>query len=154
MRWWTVERSRDRAGRCIHFIAALGYTRGMEIVAALFADDLDVRQVEGPSTRLDLSGIKFSQAVESFPATIEPHLFVIVRCSADERGEGVLEVRFLRDGEQVARNAQMLQIEPSKFAYRLVRAELEYAGPGTVEAHCRIGDGAVVVVPFTLLAPG
>jgi hypothetical protein len=132
----------------------LGYTRGMEIVAALFADDLDVRQVEGPSTRLDLSGIKFSQAVESFPAMVEPHLFVIVRCAAHDDGEGVLEVRFLRDGEQVARNAQMLQVEPSKFAYRLVRAELEYPGPGTVEAHCRIGNGPVVVVPFTLLAQG
>lgn len=126
----------------------------MEIVAALFADDLDVHQVEGPSTRIDLSGIKFSQAVESFPATIEPHLFVIVRCGPDDAGEGVLEVQFLRDGEQVARNAQMLQIEPSKFAYRLVRAELEYPGPGTIEAHCRIGTDEPVVVPFTLLVPG
>jgi len=125
----------------------------MRIVAALFADDLDVRTVEGPSTRLDLRGIKFSEAVEQFPATVEPHLFVIVRCGADETGEGVLEVRFLRDGEQVARNVQPLQIEPGRFAYRLVRAELEYVAPATVEAHCSIDRAEPVVVPFTLISP-
>lgn len=130
----------------------MGYTANMDIVAALFADDLDVRQVQGPSTRLDLAGIKFSQAADSFPTTIEPHLFVIVRCAPGDSPEGVLEVRFLRDGEQVARNAQMLQIEPSKFAYRLVRAELEFEEPGTVEAHCRVDEAEPVVVPFTLIA--
>jgi hypothetical protein len=34
-----------------------------------------------------------------------------------------------------------------------VRAELEFPGPGTVEAHCRIDLGDVTVVPYTLLAP-
>jgi len=125
----------------------------MQIVAALFADDLDVRQVEGPSTRLDLRGIKFSEAAPSFPTTVEPHLFVIVRCGPDEPGDAVLEVRFLRDGEQVARNVQPLQVEPGRFAYRLVRAELDYPAPGTVEAHCAIDRGEPVVVPFTLLPP-
>ena len=123
----------------------------MQIVAAVFADDLGVREVEGPATRLDLSGIKFSQASETFPVTVEPHLFVIVRCAPQDSDNDVLEVRFLENGEQVARNVQMLQIEPSKFAYRLVRAELDYAEPGTIEAHCRIGDGDPVVVPFTLV---
>ena len=125
----------------------------MQIVAALFADDLDVRPVPGPSTRLDLKGIKFSEAAPGFPVTVEPHLFVIVRCAAEDDPNGVLEVRYLRDGEQVARNVQPLQIEPGKFNYRLVRAELDFEGPGTVAAHCSIDRGDPVVVPFTVLAP-
>ena len=134
----------------------------MQIVAALFADDLDVRQVDGPSTRLDLRGIKFSEAAAGpFPVRIEPHLFVIVRCAPGDSPDAVLEVRFLRQGaagdehqgepEQVARNVQPLQIEPGKYAYRLVRAELEFDGPGTIEAHCSIDRGEPVVVPFTML---
>ena len=48
---------------------------------------------------------------------------------------------------------QPLQVEPGKFNYRLVRAELTFDEPGTVEAHCRIDLGPVTVVPYTLLAP-
>ncbi len=87
------------------------------------------------------------------PVTIEPHLVVIVRCAADETGTGALEVSYQRDGEQVARNVQPLQVEPGKFNYRLVRAELEFETLGTIEAHCRIDLGAVTVVPYTLLPP-
>lgn len=126
----------------------------MQIVAALFTDGIELRQAPGPSTRIDLTGIQFSAAAPGpFPVTVEPHLVVIVRCGADEPGTGALEVRFLRDGEQVARNVQPLQVEPGKFAYRLVRGELEYPGPGTVEAHCRIDLGDATVVPYTLLPP-
>jgi len=53
----------------------------------------------------------------------------------------------------VARNMQPIMVEPGKFAYRLVRAELEYPGPGTIEAHCALDRGEPVVVPLTLLAP-
>jgi hypothetical protein len=53
----------------------------------------------------------------------------------------------------VARNVQPLQVEPGKFTYRLVRAEVDFAEYGTVEAHCRVGDGHVTVVPYTLI-PG
>ena len=60
---------------------------------------------------------------------------------------------FHRDGEQIARNVQPLAIEPGKFGYRLVRAELEFDEPGTIEAHCRVDMGSVTVVPYTLLAP-
>lgn len=124
----------------------------MQIVAALFAEDLDTRQVAGPSTRLDIGGIKFSEAAPGpFPVTLEPHLFVIVRCAPDDSAEAVLEVRFMRGDEQVARNVQPLQIEPGRYAFRLVRAELDYPEPGTVEAHCSIDRGDAVVVPFTLL---
>ena len=126
----------------------------MQIVAALFADGIELRQVEGPSTRIDLTGVQFSAAAPGpFPVTMAPHLVVIVRCAADEPGSGALEVVFRRDGEQIARNVQPLTVEPGKFAYRLVRGELEFPGPGTIEAHCRIDLGEVTVVPYTVLPP-
>ncbi len=126
----------------------------MDIVAALFIDGIDLRQVPGPSTRIDLTGIQFSApAAGALPTTIEPHLVVIVRCAPTESGNAVLEVVYERDGAQVARNVQPLQVEPGKFNYRLVRAELTFDEPGTVEAHCRLDQGPVTVVPFTLLPP-
>jgi len=128
--------------------------RPMDIVAALFVDNIDLRPVPGPSTRIDLTGIQFSApAAGPLPVTIEPHLVVIVRCAPDESGQGALEVTYQRDGEEVARNVQPLTVEPGKFNYRLVRAELTYETLGTVEAHCRIDLGPVTVVPYTLLAP-
>ncbi len=126
----------------------------MQIVSALFIDDIQLRQVPGPSTRIDLTGIQFSApAPGPFPVTITPHLVVIVRNAAGESPDGALEVVFQRDGEQVARNVQPVSVEPGKFAYRLVRGELEFDSAGTVEAHCRIDLGPVTVVPYTLLDP-
>ncbi len=126
----------------------------MDIVAALFVEGIDLRQVPGPSTRIDLTGVQFSApAPGPWPVTIEPHLVVIVRCAPDDRGEGALEVSYQRDGEQVARNVQPLSVEPGKFNYRLVRAELTFEESGTVEAHCRIDLGPVTVVPYTVLSP-
>jgi hypothetical protein len=126
----------------------------MQILAALFIDTIDLRQVEGPSTRIDLGGIKFSQvAPDGFPANLEPHLVVLVHNPVGAAADGVLEVTYWRDDEQIARNVQPLQVEPGKFNYRLVRAELAFEGPGSVEARCRIGHGEPTVVPFTVLAP-
>ena len=126
----------------------------MQIVAAVFIEGIDLRQVPGPSTRIDLTGIQFSApAPRAAPVTIEPHLCVIVRCAPGERSDAALEVVFRRDGEQIARNVQPLSIEPGKFGYRLVRAELEFDDYGTIEAHCRVDMGEVTVVPFTLLPP-
>lgn len=126
----------------------------MQILAALFIDTIDLRQVEGPSTRIDLGGIKFSQtAPDGFPATLEPHLVVVVHNPEDAKPDGVLEVTYWRSGEQVARNVQPLQVEPGKFNYRLVRAELTFEEPATIEARCRIDQGDTVVVPLTIL-PG
>ncbi|CAB4734601.1 unannotated protein [freshwater metagenome] len=126
----------------------------MQIVSALFSDEIELRQAPGPSTRIDLTGIHFSAAAPSpFPVTVTPHLVVIVRNGVGEDPNGVLEVTFHREGEQVARNVQPIEVEPGKFAYRLVRGELEFVTAGTIEARCRIGLGEITVVPYTLLEP-
>ncbi len=126
----------------------------MDIVAAVFIEEMEMRSVPGPSTRIDLTGVHFSLAAPSpVPVTVEPHLLVLVRCREDEDGQGGLEVVYQRDGEQIARNVQPLQVEPGKFNYRLVRAQLEFADHGTVEAHCRLDQGPTTVVPLTLLPP-
>ena len=129
---------------------------GMDIVSALFVENINLRQVPGPSTRIDLSGVMFSLPAPSpAPVTIAPHLVVLVRCRPDEPGNAILEVVF-KDaaGAEVARNASPFTVEPGKFTYRLVRGELTYEDYGTIEAHCRIDRSDVwVVVPLTLLPP-
>lgn len=126
----------------------------MQILAGLFIDTIDLRPVEGPSTRIDLGGIKFSQAAPGpFPVTLEPHLIVLVHNPPDGKPDAALEVTYWRGEEQLARNVQPLQVEPGKFNYRLVRAELTFDEPGTVEARCRIDLGDPMVVPLTILPP-
>jgi hypothetical protein len=128
----------------------------MDIVSALFAENIDLRPSPGPSTRIDLTGIMFSLPAPSAPpVTLTPHLIVLVRCRPHEDGNGILEVTFTDEaGDQVARNVSPFTVEPGKFTYRLVRGELEYKQLGTIEAHCRLlPDGAATVVPLTLLPP-
>jgi hypothetical protein len=126
----------------------------MEILSALFIEGIETRQVAGPSTRIDITGVQFSAAAPNpVPATIEPHLCVIVHCPPGSRDTGALEVTYMRGEEQIARNVQPLQVEPGKFNYRLVRAELTFEEYGTIEAHCRVDLGPITVVPFTLLPP-
>jgi hypothetical protein len=128
----------------------------MDIVSALFAENIDLRAAPGPSTRVDLTGIMFSlPAPTEPPVTVAPHLIVLIRCRADEPGQGVLEVVFTNGGgEQIARNVSPFTVEPGKFTYRLIRGELEFPELGTVEANCRLlPNGAVTTVPLTLLAP-
>ena len=126
----------------------------MDIVAAVFIDNIELRPAPGPSTKIDLTGVHFSLAApQAVPVTIEPHLVVLVRCRPDEPGTGALETVYKRDGEQIARNVQPLTVEPGKFAYRLVRAELEFTEYGAVEAEVRIDLGPITPVPFTLLPP-
>lgn len=128
----------------------------MDILSALFAENIELRPAPGPSTRIDLSGIMFSLAAPAEPpVSITPHLIVLVRCRADEDGQGILEVVFRDEsGGQVARNVSPFQVEPGKFTYRLVRGELSYEKYGTIEAHCRLlPDGAATVVPLALLPP-
>jgi hypothetical protein len=125
----------------------------MEIVAALFVEAIEFRQVEGPSTRIDITGVFFSTAVDSYPASLQPHLVVLVRAPAGGDGNGTLETVFVREtGEEVGRNRQPFFVEPGKFGYRLVRGELDYPEPGTVEARCTILEsGSSVTVPLTAL---
>lgn len=126
----------------------------MQILAAVFIDTIDIRPVPGPSTRIDLGGVKFSEpAPGPFPVTVEPHLVVLVRCPPDGKPDAALETTYWRGDEQVARNVQPVQVEPGKFGYRLVRAELTFDEPGTVEARVRLDMTEPVIVPFTLLAP-
>lgn len=127
----------------------------MQIVAALFIDDIEMRQVPGPATRIDLRGVQFSApAPAPFPITVDPHLVVLVHCPAEEDGTGILEVVFTDEaGEEIARNVQPLQVEPGRFGRQLVRANLTYPRAGTVEARCRIDQGHVTSVPYTLLEP-
>ncbi len=125
----------------------------VDILSALFVENLDFRQVPGPATRIDMTGVMFSLAVDSpLPVTVEPHLVVLVRCPPGESGSAVLETVFRDEqGEQVARNVQPFQVEPGKFGYRLVRGELTYANFGTIEAHCRLDQGPWHIVPLTLI---
>ena len=126
----------------------------MNILAALFIDGIDLRQIPGPATRIDLTGIQFSApAPQPFPFTWAPHLCVIVLNPEGHKPDAALEVIFRRDDETIARNVQPLQVEPGKFSRSLVRAEMEFAEPGSVEAHCRVDMGPVTVVPYTIFEP-
>jgi hypothetical protein len=125
----------------------------MEIVAALFVEAIDFRQVAGPATRIDITGAFFSTAVPAYPAQLTPHLVVLVRAPAGTDGNATLETVFVRDtGEEVGRNRQAFFVEPGKFGYRLVRGELEFPEPGTVEARCTLLEsGSSISVPLTAL---
>lgn len=130
----------------------------MEIIAALFVDNFALRQVEGPSTRIDITGAYFSQVVAGpLPATLSPHVVVLIFCPPGGAGQGALEVVFRDashdDRPSIARNVSPFTVEPGKFTYRLVRGELEVSQYGRIDAECRINDGPVVRIPLTLLAP-
>ena len=106
----------------------------MQIVSALFVEHFEIRQVAGPSTRIDLTGAMFSMvAPDPVPVTIAPHLVALIFCPPDEPGQGVLEVVFrtgLGDpeaddaGEHLARNVSPFGVEPGKFTYRQRREVL------------------------------
>ena len=128
----------------------------MEILSALFIENIEMRQADGGATRIDLTGVQFSaMAPSALPLTWAPHLSVIIRCAPDEPGTGVLEVVYEReaDGERLARNVQPLEVEPGKFTQRLVRGEIDFEDYGTVLAKCRVDQGPVLSVPYTMLAP-
>lgn len=125
----------------------------MDLVAALFVESIDFRQVPGPSTRIDITGAFFSFTADAFPATVTPHLVALVRAPADDTGMATFVAEFRTpDGEQVARNVQPCPVEPGKFGYRLVRPELTFPTPGTIEAHCTIVEsGSTIVVPLSAI---
>src|SRR2546430_16650661 len=101
----------------------------MDIVAALFVENINFRQVPGPSTRIDITGAFFSDPVAEFPAQLTPHLVVLVRAPADDSGVGTFEAVFTRDGEEIARNVQQVSVEPGTLGYRLVPPDLHVPAP-------------------------
>lgn len=132
----------------------------MHIVAALFVENFAMRQAEGPSTRIDLTGVFFSQVAPSpVPCTLSPHLVVLIHCPTGDNGDSVLQVVFQKPGVDpeatppLAQNVSPFRVEPGKFTYRLVRAELPIDDYGQVVAHCRVGLGAWTAVPLTVLPP-
>jgi hypothetical protein len=130
----------------------------MHIVAALFVENVEIRQAPGPSTRIDLTGAMFSMAAPSpVPVTIAPHLVALIYCPLSHGGSGVFEVVFRKgmgdDDEQIARNVSPFTVEPGKFTYRLVRGELEFTEYTQIFAHCRVDRGPWHLVPLTLLPP-
>ncbi|MFZ9927848.1 MAG: hypothetical protein ACO3FY_01805 [Ilumatobacteraceae bacterium] len=130
----------------------------MQIISALFVENFALRQVPGPSTRIDLTGAFFSIAAPSpVPVTIDPHLVVLIYCPKTEAGNSVLEVIFRsgpqEDAEQLARNASPFTVEPGKITYRLVRGELLITQYSQIFAHCRLGTSQWHLVPLTILPP-
>jgi hypothetical protein len=130
----------------------------MQIVSALFVENFEMRQASGPSTRIDMTGVMFSQASPSpVPVTLSPHLVALIFCPETESGSGVFEVVFRRGvdemSEQVARNVSPFTVEPGKFTYRLVKGDLDFEEYGQVFAHCRVDKNPWHIVPFTLLPP-
>jgi hypothetical protein len=55
------------------------------------------------------------------------------------------------DGEEVGRHRQPQVIAPpGQFFYQLVKPELTFEEPGSIDAHCEIPEtGSSVVVPLT-----
>ncbi len=121
-------------------------------MAALVVEGIDFRQVAGPATRIDITGAFFSTVVDAYPARLEPHLVVLVRAPIGSDGNATLETVFRRGDEEIGRSRQTFTVEPGKFGYRLVKAELEFPEPGTIEACCTIVDEvSQVTVPLTTL---
>jgi hypothetical protein len=130
----------------------------MQIVSALFVENFEMRQAAGSATRIDLTGVMFSQASPTpVPVTLSPHLVALIFCPAGESGSGVFEVIFRRgvedSSEQIARNVSPFTVEPGMFTYRLVKGELDFTEYGQIFAHCRVDKTPWHLVPFTLLPP-
>lgn len=129
----------------------------MQIVAALWMDNVDFRrEFEGGPTKIDITGAYFSTSVGGeFPASVTPHLLVLLRAESDAARSGTLDVQFVREGtdETVGAHRAPVMIQPpGKFFYQLVRPELLFTEPGTIEARCTVPEtGSAVTVPLTVL---
>jgi hypothetical protein len=128
----------------------------MQIVAALWIDNVDFRrEYEGGPTKIDITGAYFSTAAREYPALLTPHLLVLLRAETDDARTGTLDVSFIPEagGDELGHHRAPVTIQPpGKFFYQLVRPELSFAEPGTVEAHCSIPEtGSTVVTPLTVV---
>ena len=127
----------------------------MRIIAAVFIDTIQLREAPGPSTRIDLGGreVLRGRARPGCPSPSNPTSSCSCTARRTTRAKPRSRSRTPATATLVARNVQMLAVEPGKFNYRLVRAELTFEDYGTVEASCRIDVDDPVVVPYTLLPP-
>ncbi len=129
----------------------------MQIVSALFMDNVDFRrEYDGGPTKIDITGAYFSTAVSgAFPAHLTPHLLVLLRAEDEAARAGTLVVTFCKEGtdDEVGRHSSPVMIQaPGKFFYQLVRPELTFDEPGTIEARCVITEtGSAVTTPLTVL---
>ena len=126
----------------------------MQIVAALFIENIDFRREHGTApTKIDITGAYFSTEAAAFPFSLTPHLVVLLRAEDETARTGTLHVTFAREGtdEEVGSHRASVDIRPpGKFFYQLVRPELTWPEPGTIEARCTIPEtGSTVVVPLT-----
>ncbi len=128
----------------------------MQIVSALFVEGFSLRDGGNGSTLMDLTGVHFSRTLDTaFPAPLDLELLVLVRGPARVTATADLTVTFLREGRVLERVGHALEIDPGRFAYRLVRQTLTWTEPGTIEARCTLDGGPPVTVPLTVNArPG
>ena len=103
----------------------------MEIVAALFVEGIDFRQVAGPATRIDITGAFFSTTVPAYPAQLDA---APRRAGARRRptptATATLETVFVRDdgtevGPQppgVRRRARQVRLPAGEGRARVRRA--------------------------------
>jgi len=121
-----------------------GNFRPVEIVAALFVEGIDFRQVAGPATRIDITGAFFSTVVDAYPARLEPHLVVLVRAPMGSdgnanAGNGV-PARRRRDRPEppdLLRGAREVRIPPGEGRVGLSRAGHDRGPAARSSTRCR-----------------
>src|SRR5438309_11882730 len=83
------------------------------------------------------------------PVSLSPHMIVLVRSPPDDSGFHALNAVFLdEDGNEVVRSKQPVQVEPGKFGYRLVKADLTWEKYGTTNAHIAIAERPATRAPL------
>lgn len=125
----------------------------MELLSALFVENIGFRQAPGPATRIDLEGVMFSVAAEQPPpVTLSPNLLLLLRAERDESGQAAIEsIVSDIEGNDVHSAKQLLQIAPGKFGYRVFNHELRFSDYGTIIVRCRVDEKPWLRVPLTLL---
>lgn len=97
----------------------------MQVLVTGFIDNLSFNKDENDLTKIDISGLHYSQAY-SFPSEAAPHLLVIAHRSSKFEDDATLVVEFIDSEENVlARNVQPFPIDKGLLGYRLVKANFE-----------------------------
>ena len=72
----------------------------MDLVAALFTEHIDFRQIPGPRPGSTSPASTSRCRSRRFPTVVDPHLVVLVRCAPEHHGTGILLVEFRRPGRR------------------------------------------------------